>query len=123
MVEVWLPDYFRPEYDTLDESLADASLRWVKLGDLVAQYSAAVSSTSETNLRWRAQATTTSLEIREPLASGHASTTDVVLPDNAIIVRLGGASLIQVVDLPPVLRQMVKTHFSLNGELSHGIVS
>src|SRR5947207_1667246 len=27
------------------------------------------------------------------------------------------------VDLPPVLRQMVKTHFSLNGELSHGIVS
>jgi hypothetical protein len=26
-------------------------------------------------------------------------------------------------DLSPVLRQMVKTHFSLNGELSHGIVS
>jgi hypothetical protein len=29
----------------------------------------------------------------------------------------------QQVDLSPVLRQMVKTHFSLNGELSHGIVS
>jgi hypothetical protein len=28
------------------------------------------------------------------------------------------------VDLPPILRQMVKTHFSANGEeLSHGIVS
>ena len=27
------------------------------------------------------------------------------------------------VDLPPVLRQMVKTHFSLNGELSHGTIS
>jgi hypothetical protein len=26
-------------------------------------------------------------------------------------------------DLPPVLRQLVKAHFSLNGELSHGIVS
>ena len=26
-------------------------------------------------------------------------------------------------DLPPILRQMVKTHFSLNGELSHGIVT
>jgi len=26
-------------------------------------------------------------------------------------------------DLSPVLRQMVKTHFSLNGELSHGIIS
>jgi hypothetical protein len=25
------------------------------------------------------------------------------------------------VDLPPILGQMVKTHFSLNGELSHGI--
>jgi hypothetical protein len=26
-------------------------------------------------------------------------------------------------DWSPVLKQMVKTHFSLNGELSHGIVS
>ena len=26
-------------------------------------------------------------------------------------------------DLPPNLRQMVKTHFSLNGELSHGVVT
>ena len=26
-------------------------------------------------------------------------------------------------DLSPILRQMVKTHFSLNGELSHGIVT
>jgi hypothetical protein len=26
-------------------------------------------------------------------------------------------------DLPPVLRQMVKTHFPANGELSHGIFS
>jgi hypothetical protein len=26
-------------------------------------------------------------------------------------------------DLPPVLRQMVKTHNPLNGELSHGVVT
>ena len=26
-------------------------------------------------------------------------------------------------DLSPILRQVVKTHFSLNGELSHGIVT
>jgi len=26
-------------------------------------------------------------------------------------------------DLSPILRQMVKTHFSLNGELSHGVVT
>jgi hypothetical protein len=26
-------------------------------------------------------------------------------------------------DLPPILRQMVKTHFSLNGELSHGVIA
>ena len=26
-------------------------------------------------------------------------------------------------DLSPVLRQMVKTHFSLNGELSHGVIT
>ena len=28
-----------------------------------------------------------------------------------------------VLDLSPILRQMVKTHFSLNGELSHGVVT
>ena len=27
------------------------------------------------------------------------------------------------VDLSPILRQMVKAHFSLNGELSHGVVT
>jgi uncharacterized protein (TIGR03435 family) len=26
-------------------------------------------------------------------------------------------------DLPPILRQMVKAHFSLNGELSHGVIA
>jgi hypothetical protein len=25
--------------------------------------------------------------------------------------------------LPPILRQVVKTHFSLNGELSHGVIA
>lgn len=29
----------------------------------------------------------------------------------------------QRLDLPPILRQMVKTHFSLNGEVSHGVVT
>jgi uncharacterized protein (TIGR03435 family) len=29
----------------------------------------------------------------------------------------------ETMDLPPILRQMVKTHFSLNGELSHGVIT
>src|ERR1700722_11101818 len=35
--------------------------------------------------------------------------------------EIGGAG--KPLDLPPILRQTVKTHFSLKGELSHGIVS
>ena len=36
--------------------------------------------------------------------------------------HLPGVKIIRAdVDLSPVLRQMVKTHFSLNGELSHGL--
>jgi hypothetical protein len=46
MAEVWLPDYFRPEYDPLDESFADGSLRWVRLGDLVELHGEVVSCPS-----------------------------------------------------------------------------
>jgi hypothetical protein len=35
----------------------------------------------------------------------------------------GPKPLRKFVDLSPKLRQQVKAHFSLNGELSHGIVS
>ncbi|HEY6302554.1 MAG TPA: alkaline phosphatase [Terriglobales bacterium] len=39
------------------------------------------------------------------------------------VAQLDPAKTRVMVDLSPILRQMVKTHFSLNGELSHGIVT
>jgi len=41
----------------------------------------------------------------------------------ATAIVMAAKSLRIALDLPPILRQMVKTHFSLNGELSHGVVT
>ena len=48
--------------------------------------------------------------------AGFASS-DAIAADGKAVLEFDKA------DLPPILRQTVKTHFSLNGELSHGIVS
>jgi signal transduction histidine kinase len=96
MDETWLPSYFRPQYDVLDRSLADASQTLARLGDLIQQYTPATITSRETNVRWMIQSTTNSIAISEKQQAQSVPDGSQLLPNQAIILQLTGRGSLNV---------------------------
>jgi hypothetical protein len=39
LAETWLPSFYHPKFDVIDATLVDPAQRWVRLGDVVEQFS------------------------------------------------------------------------------------
>ena len=87
LTETWLPNYFHPKYDLIESSLTESSQRWIRLGDLVEQFSPTLHPT-DLRVSWSVEATSTSLRIVESEQPEVPAPGSLVLPDRAIILNL-----------------------------------
>ena len=87
LTETFLPSYFHPKYDAIESSLADSSVHWVRLGDLVEQFSALTPPPSGISVTWSVEGTSNSLRISETQQPQNPPSGSFVLPDRAIILQ------------------------------------
>lgn len=96
MAETWLPSYFHLQYDVIDRSLADASRRWARLGDLVEQHAPETRKPHLTSARWIVESTSTSISISEGQQAQGLSDGTQLLPDKGIVLQLAGRNSLNV---------------------------
>src|SRR4051812_184076 len=63
LTDTWLPSFYHPRFDVIDATLADPAQRWVRLGDLVQQFSAPTKPPPRLTTAWSVDATGTALRI------------------------------------------------------------
>lgn len=95
LAETWLPNYFHPRYDSIESSVTESSQRWIRLGDLVEQFSPAPHP-SGLRVGWSVEGTSTSLRILESEQPEVPAPGSLILPDRAIILHLAPKSPLAV---------------------------
>ena len=87
LAETWLPSFYHPKFDVIDATLVDPAQRWVRLGDVVEQFSPPAESPRGLTTAWLVDATGTSLRISATEPQTPTAGT-VLLPDRAIIIQV-----------------------------------
>ena len=88
LTETLLPGYFHPKYDAVDSFLTDSTERWVRLGDLVQEFSPRTPPPPDSEISWFAEGSPTSLQISEMQPHQSTPAGSFLLPNQAILLQL-----------------------------------